>query len=243
MSNENPRIATIKALLTKAEDPAAHPDEAEAYFAKAASLMAKYGVEQAMLAEARPESDRITHRAFDVKGKYVADRSALLFSITHALGAQNVYWTLTDTQTGKRYRKVRVYAHESTLDRIEMLFSTLQLQALNGMKRARPQCGQSVTAYRKSWMAGFSSSVRRRLDQAEESAVRETTEQGGVGAELVLVKREAAVEQFFKQAHPKLKIAPRRRLTGTGWFDGKAAGERADLGGNRLGGARKALAG
>lgn len=237
---QNPKLATIKALLAKAEDPAASPEEAEAYFARAAKLMSKYGVEKAMLAEAQQETDNLTHRAFDIKGKYVPDRSALLFSITHALGARNVYWTLTDYETGKRYRKVKVYAHESTLERIEMLFASLQLQALNGMAKARPSYGQSTTAYRKSWMAGFSSSVRRRLDQAEETAVQESAQQG-VGAELVLVKRDAAVERFFKQAHPKLKTAPRRRLTGTGWHEGRAAGERAQLDDKQIGGARKAL--
>ncbi|QAY15889.1 hypothetical protein SEA_TINABELCHER_66 [Streptomyces phage TinaBelcher] len=243
MTNVNPKVATIKALLAKAEDPAASPEEAEAYFTRAAALMAKYGIEQAMLAEARPETDELTNRAFDIKGKYVPDRAALLFSITHALGAQNVYWNLTDYDNGKRYRKVRVYAHQSTLDRIEMLFSTLQLQALNGMAKARPMYGESVTAYRKSWMAGFSSTVRKRLAEAEETALQEAQQQtGGASTELVLVKREAAVERFFKQAHPKVKTAPRRRLTGNGWRDGRAAGERADIGGRQIGRTRKALA-
>ncbi|MEU6572319.1 DUF2786 domain-containing protein [Streptomyces sp. NPDC046805] len=241
--DQNPKLAKIKALLAKAEDPAASPEEAEAYFGRAADLMAKYGIDQALLAEAQPSTDEITSKVFDIKGKYVPDRSALLFSITHALGAQNVYWGLTDSATRKRYRKVRVYAHQSTLDRIELLFSTLQLQALNGMKRARPQYGESVTSYRKSWMAGFASVVRKRLAQAEETALQEARhEAGGASTELVLVKREAAVEVFFKRAHPKLKVAPRRRLTGTGWQAGKAAGERADIGGRQIGRTRKALA-
>ncbi|MDX3525104.1 DUF2786 domain-containing protein [Streptomyces sp. ID05-39B] len=242
MTETNPKLAKIKALLAKAEDPASSPEEAEAYFGRAADLMAKYGIDQALLAEAQPSTDEITSQSFDIKGKYVPDRAALLFSITHALGAQNVYWTLTDSADGKRYRKIEVYAHRSTLDRIEMLFSTLQLQALNGMKKARPQYGESLTAYRKSWMAGFSSVVRKRLAQAEETAIQEARQQaGGASTELVLVKREAAVERFFKQAHPKLKAAPRRRLTGSGWRDGKAAGERASLGGREVGGTRKSL--
>ncbi|MFH8414386.1 DUF2786 domain-containing protein [Streptomyces collinus] len=241
MTGTNPKLATIKALLAKAEDPAASPAEAEAYFGRAADLMAKYGIDQALLAESQPGTDEITSRSFDIKGKYVPDRAALLFSITHALGAQNVYWGLVDRETGKRYRNVRVYAHESTLERIEILFSTLQLQALNGMKKARPQYGESTTAYRKSWMAGFASTVRRRLAEAEETAVRETTVESGTSTELVLVEREAAVERHFKRAHPKLKAAPPRRLTGNGWGDGKAAGERASLGGRQLGGNRKAL--
>lgn len=240
---QNPKLAKIKALLAKAEDPAASPEEAEAYFGRAADLMAKYGIDQALLAEAQPETDSLTHRVFDIKGKYVPDRAALLFAIAHALGARNVFWTLTDWDSGKRYRKVKVYAHASTLERVEILFSTLQLQALNGMKKARPQYGESVTAYRKSWMAGFSATVRRRLDQAEETAVQEARQEaGGASTELVLVKRDAAVERFFKQAHPKVKTAPRRRLTGTGWHDGRVAGERASLGGRALDRPKKALA-
>lgn len=240
--NENPQAAKIRALLAKAEDPAASPEEAEAYFAKAAALMAKYGIEQAMLAESRPETDELSNREFEIKGKYVPDRASLLFSIGNALGAKNVYWTRTDRETGKRYRLVKIYAHASTLDRIEMLFASLQLQALNGMAKVRPQYGESLTAYRKSWLAGFASTVYRRLIEAESAAVREADGKG-TGAELVLVKREAAVERFFKQAHPNVKPGPKRRLTGTGWRDGKAAGERADLGGRRIGTQRKALVG
>ncbi|MFJ6680557.1 DUF2786 domain-containing protein [Streptomyces werraensis] len=238
--NENPQVAKIRALLAKAEDPAASPEEAEAYFTKAAALMAKYGIEQAMLAEARPETDKLEHREFKIKGKYVPDRAALLFSIGNALGARNVYWSRTDYETGKRYRLVKIYAHASTLDRIEMLFTSLQLQALNGLGKVRPQYGESVTAYRKSWLAGFASSVYRRLTEAENAAVQEA-DRHGTGAELVLVKREAAVDRYFKAAHPKVKTAPRRRLTGTGWQDGRAAGDRADLGGKGIGTRRKAL--
>jgi hypothetical protein len=242
MTETNPKIATIRALLSKAEDPATSPEEAEAYFGKAADLMAKYGIEKALLSEAKPGSDKITGRQIEIKGKYIADRSALLFSISHALGAQNVYWRVYDRETGKYYRLVKIYAHESTLERIEMLFASLQLQAFNGLKQGRPRYGESTVSYRKSWLAGFASAVRKRLDQAEEAALQEASREiGGASTELVLVKREAAVEQFFKRAHPKIKAAPRRRLTGSGWLDGKAAGERADLGQKRMGGARLAV--
>ncbi|MET9861995.1 DUF2786 domain-containing protein [Streptomyces smyrnaeus] len=244
MSTENKQVARIRALLKKAEDPGVTPEEAEAYFGKAAELMAIHGIEEAMLAEAAPETDRLDHRSFDIKGTYIPDRPNLLFAISHALGAQNVYWRFWDNETGKHYRRVKIYAHRSTLDRIGMLFTSLQLQALNGMKKGRPQYGESTTAYRKSWMAGFSSSVRRRLVQAEEGALRETAERGGTGAELVLVRREAAVVAYFKQEHPKVKTAPRRRLSGTGWRDGRAAGDTVSLGSNQVGGARgKALPG
>ncbi|MEU9795032.1 DUF2786 domain-containing protein [Streptomyces sparsogenes] len=238
--SDNKNLERIKALLAKAEDPAASPEEAEAYFGRAADLMAKYGIDQALLAESKPEADKLASRRFDVKGKYIADRSLLLFAISQALGAQNVYWRLLDTETGKHYRMVKIYAHDSTLDRIEMLFTSLQLQAFNGLKQGRPRYGESMVSYRKSWLAGFASAVRKRLTQAEESALQEASrEAGGASTALVLVKREEAVERFFEQEHPKLKTAPRRRLTGSGWTDGRQAGQRADLGDRSLGGQRR----
>ncbi|MFJ6183732.1 DUF2786 domain-containing protein [Streptomyces sp. NPDC092295] len=243
MTETNPKLATIKALLAKAEDPASSPQEAEAYFAKAAGLMAKHGIEQAMLADAEPGTDKLDSQEFKIEGKYMPDRANLLFAISHALGAQNIYWSRTNWNTGKRYRLVRIYAHASTLARIDVLFTSLQLQALNGVQHGRPMLGESTTAYRKSWLSGFSSAVRKRLELAEESAVQEVGERGVTGAELVLVKREQAVEAYFKGQHPGVKTAPKRRLTGVGWKDGVKAGASADLGGSRLGGgARKQLA-
>ncbi|AVO22553.1 hypothetical protein PBI_PAEDORE_70 [Streptomyces phage Paedore] len=242
MTEQNPKAATIRALLAKAEDPATHPEEAEAYFAKAAALMAKYGIEQAMLADSKPSMDKLDSQEFKIEGKYVADRANLLFAVSHALGAQNIFWNQTNWNTGKRYKLIRIYAHTSTLARIDVLFTTLQLQALNGMKHGRPQYGESTTAYRKSWFSGFSSAVRKRLQLAEASAVQEAETSGATGAELVLVKREQAVEAYFKGQHPGVKPAPKRRLTGTGWRDGVAAGANADLGSKRVGGSRPALA-
>ncbi|WP_405799510.1 DUF2786 domain-containing protein [Streptomyces sp. NBC_01506] len=236
MTETNPKLATIKALLAKAEDPAASPAEAEAYFAKAASLMAKHGIEQAMLSEAEPGTDTLDSQEFKIEGTYVPDRATLLFAISHALGAQNIFWNLTNWNTGKRYRLVRIYAHASTLARIDVLFTSLQLQALNGVQYGRPQPGESTTAYRKSWLSGFSSAVRKRLQLAEESAAQEANEGGATGAELVLVKREQAVLAYFKGQHPGVKHAPKRRLTGAGWKDGVKAGASADLGGSHLGG-------
>ena len=51
----------VRKLLAKAEDPACTPAEAEALTAKATELIAKYGIDQAVLAAQRPEPTAPQH--------------------------------------------------------------------------------------------------------------------------------------------------------------------------------------
>jgi len=226
--------------LAKAEDPAASPEEAQAYFAKAAELMARYGIEQAMLAEARPEMDKPTSRVVIEKGAYLRDRVELLMQITTAIGGQAVRWRVWDQETRKYVQKVKLYGYESTLDRVEMLYTSLQLQAFNGMKHGRPLPGESTTSYRKTWLSGFRTAVVNRLSEAEELAVAETAPQlGGRSAELVLASRDETIRSIYTANHPKVRMPARRVLRGSGWSEGSAAGKRADLGGPRLAAPRR----
>ena len=50
------KLARIRKLLAQAEDPAATAAEAEAFNAKAAELMARHGVDAALLAASDPGS-------------------------------------------------------------------------------------------------------------------------------------------------------------------------------------------
>ncbi|GAB2329250.1 DUF2786 domain-containing protein [Streptomyces variabilis] len=243
MSIDDKTLARVRSILAKAEDPAASPEEAEAYFAKAAELMAKYGIERAMLADAKPETDRPADRKITVDGTYVLDRVALLAAITSALGGQSVRWRTYDVETRKYVQVMHLYGYESTLDRVELLYTSLLLQAFNGMKYGRPQPGESTTAYRKTWLAGFRNAIYNRLLQAEHRAAEEARpETGGRSAALVLADRAAVIKRRFQADHPHVRMAPKRSLSGSGWGAGKAAGERADLGGTRVGsGRRRAL--
>ncbi|WP_434589966.1 DUF2786 domain-containing protein [Streptomyces sp. A5-4] len=242
-TTDSKTLAKIRAILAKSEDPAATPEEAQAYFAKAADLMSKYGIERAMLAEIRPDTDKLSDRVVIEKGSYLLDRVNLLMSITEALGGRAVRWRIYDRETGKYVQRVKLYGYESMLDRVEMLYTSLLLQAFNGMKQGRPQPGESTTAYRKTWLSGFRATVNARLRQAEQTAVEEAVRQiGGRSAELVVASREEKILAVFKAQHPKIRTSPMRRLTGSGWRQGAEAGRRADLGTARLATSRQALA-
>ncbi|WP_236246490.1 DUF2786 domain-containing protein [Streptomyces sp. CC210A] len=242
--NDTKTLAKIRAILAKAEDPAASPEEAQAYFAKAAALMSKYGIERAVLAEKAPDTDQPAQRVLYIKGSYLLDRTFLLGSIVKALGGQSVRWRVYDRESGKYVQKFKMYGYESMLDRAEMLYTSLLLQAFNGMKKGRPQPGESTTAYRKAWLTGFRHAVKRRLEQAEQAAVEEADlalPRGSASTSLVLAQREDTIRAIFTANHPKLRPAAKRNLRGSGWRDGDLAGQRADLGSKRLNDARKSV--
>jgi len=48
----------VRKLLAQAEDDSVTPAEAQAFTGKAAELMAKYGIDRALLAADRPETDQ-----------------------------------------------------------------------------------------------------------------------------------------------------------------------------------------
>ena len=101
--------------------------------------------------------------------------------------------------------------------------------------------GESVAAYRRSWLHGFAVQVHRRLVEAERRA--EERRRAGLaddpdvpGAELVLADRRSRVEQAYAEAFPALGRGRRSVLSGSGFAAGAAAGDRADLGAGALGG-------
>lgn len=228
-------LTRIRALLTKAEDSAATPAEAETYTAKATELMAKYGIDRAMLAATGQIDDRPGDRIIGVDDPYAIDKQNLLSHIGMALGCRTVL-----KRRGRNY-SVHLFGYGADLERVDMLFTSLLLQAVNGMAQAEPEPWESTTAFRKSWLAGFSATVYRRIREAEERAKQDaTTEQqqsgtGGPSVALVLADRSTLVERAYAEAYPKIGKARKRRLSGSGWHGGAAAGRRADLGGTRVG--------
>ncbi|MCD7439008.1 DUF2786 domain-containing protein [Streptomyces lincolnensis] len=235
MRPDDDKLAKIRALLTKAEDPAATPDEAQAFFAKAAELMAKYGIERAMLADSDANADRPGDRVIVVEGHYASDRLHLLGHLAHALHCDSVKKSVERGKT-----EVHLFGYESDLDRVEMLFTSLLLQMFNGVRQGRPAPGEKLVTYRKAWMAGFILRIHERLLEIEARVQQEApAAASGRSAELVLADRKSVIQARLAAAYPGARTpsgSTRRR--GTGLNAGREAANRADLGQTRVGGRR-----
>jgi hypothetical protein len=145
---------------------------------------------------------------------------------------------------GRTITRVVVFGYQSDLERVELLYTSLLLQAVNQLTKVRPDDDgwgprESTAAYRRSWMAGFRSAIYRRLLAAEADASAHAYERLGsdsaTSTALVLRSREDRVNDAFKAAFPKLRNAKRRRTTGCGYSHGHAAGQHADLGTKQVG--------
>lgn len=237
-------LAKIRALLAKAEATDS-PAEAEAYTAKAAELMAKYGIKQAMLADADPDRDPIgDHHRIYMDAPYARDKATLLINVAHAFGCK----TIIHTSDGGV--SVTMFGYQSDRDRAEVLFTSLLVQAAHALAVVDVPRGENKAAYRRSWYAGYAQAAYARLKHAEDAAWRQAAtdhEQtaSGKSTALVLADRGSHVVQAWAERAKGIKKAQRRRLSGAGAREGYEAGRRADLGGRKVkpGGGPRALGG
>jgi hypothetical protein len=233
------KLDVVRKLLAKAER-AATAAEAASYTEKAVQLSARHGIDAALLAAAEPGRDRPGTRRVEVHDPYSAGKARLLAWTATALRCRAVL----HQARGGRVAAVTLVGFAADLERAELLYTSLLLQAGAQLARERPAApGESVAAFRRSWLHGFAVRVHRRLVEAERAAAeahgadgerdgREAAPGGTAGGALAvaLADRAAEVDRAFAAAFPAPERARGRSLSGSGFGRGAAAGDRADLG-------------
>ena len=232
----------VRKLLAKAEDEGCTPEEAEALTAKAADLMARYGIDRALLGALHPETDKVTDRTFDLDNPWAAVKAHLLAGLASAMRCQCILLTRrNDLNVREPGSRIHVFGYLSDLDRIDLLFTSLLVQMHRALAaQPVPAYGGRAKAWRRSWMLGYASAVVGRVRDAEQAAVKtaEAERTGeGVSTDLVLADRSVAVKGAVDTAYPKTR---RTRVTysGNGYSDGYRQGQRADIGGAKVGAGR-----
>ncbi|GIF74713.1 DUF2786 domain-containing protein [Asanoa siamensis] len=213
-------LEKVRKLLAKAEDPACTPAEAEALTAKAAELIAKYGVDQALLAARDPARDPVIDRLIDVPAPYAADKAGLLVGVAIPLRCRTVRLSRPGSIA------VHLFGFSSDVARAELLYTSLLVQAAHGLAATPVPWGQHPAAFRRSWLTGFAAAISKRLRETESVA-----SSGVPSMALVLADRSGTVERRRDEAYPAARLARPRRLSGDGGASGYAAGTAADLGG------------
>ncbi len=247
MSEGDKMLERVRRLLAKAEG-ASTEAERDAYNGKAAELIARYGIEAALLDADQGERQVPGDRVVVLDAPYARDKGSLLAAIAVPLRVQVVMRSRPLGRAGTQL-SMHLFGMTADLERVDVLYTSLLVQAAHGLAVARPDDpDESVAAYRRSWMHGFATVVQRRLYAAEAAVAAEADERrarprpgdssGGerqVSASIVLADRDQLVRQAVESAYPRLGRARTRTLSGSGVADGAAAGRRADLGGRRLG--------
>ena len=219
-------LGKVRALLQKAESTE-FPQEAEALTARAQELIARYNLDEALL-EAKLGGVRPDGRPVAVTHPYAGPKAMLLHVVAEANRCRSVWH--------RERGEATVLGFPSDLVAVELLFTSLLVQATSAMLQAgsrQDPSGRSRTkSFRHSFLSAYALRIGERLREATERMVNEST-----SADLspVLASRNAAVERSVAELFPKL-----RRYRGSsptnadGWLHGRAAADQAALGHGEL---------
>ena len=232
---QNELLDRVRKLLAKAEDEGCTPHEAEALTAKAAELMARYGIDRALLGAVRPDTDRPADRVFELDNPWAGIKAHLLAGLASALRCQCIL--LNRREPGSR---VHVFGYLSDLERADILFTSLLVQMARALAlEPVPAYGGRAKAWRRSWMLGYCSAVVARVRAAEEAAAAASSSAGAgahghaPSAAVVLADRAVTVRRHAEQAYPRTRKT-RVTYSGNGYQAGYQEGQKADIGGAKV---------
>jgi hypothetical protein len=222
-------LRKVRGLLDKAEHTG-FEHEQDALLAKAAELMARYRITEAMVARSKPLVDRGQIVQRDVQlgsGQYVRARLALLGAV-----AEHSCCKLL-THTGWDGRVGEVFGYESDVAAVEVLYTSLLVQATSAMRTAKRPAGRSGLEFRRSFLFGFAHRVAERLAETNRAVADEMGEVPGptsASVALVLVDRRQDVEdEVFRRVGRVGTLGRAKSVSRDGWSGGRKAGDRADL--------------
>jgi Protein of unknown function (DUF2786) len=223
-------LARVRALLAKAESTE-FPAEAEALTARAQELMARHSIDYALLAAASGSTDIPSGRRLFLESPYEAPKALLLDVVASANRSRAVWHQALGMGT--------VLGFPSDLDAVELLFTSLLVQATTAMMHAgsqRDAYGRSRTrSFRQSFLTSYAQRIGERLaDSAGAAQEQATAESPGTDLVPVLAARESAVDQAVEELFPALTQRPVTSASDQeGWLRGRAAADLAPLYGRR----------
>lgn len=215
------QLARVRALLAKAESTE-FEEEAEALSAKAQELISRYALERLVdEAELGSGQDPVTARRLWIDAPYVFPKAMLINAVAGANRCDSVVSGELGFST--------VIGEERDLDAVELLATSLLVQANTAMLRLGPHAdrgGRSrTTSFRRSFLIAFATRIGERLRGANDDA----TERAGRAGELVpvLAQREQQVTAARDEMFPRLAKRETSISNGLGWAAGWASADLA----------------
>lgn len=225
---------TIQKLMNKAEDPATTPAERDAIVERVTYLMAKHGIEEAMLSAAEERTAKVVNQGYKITAPYVNQKMTMLNNIGIAFGCQSV--RMADD-------RLVMYGHEDDMEKVFMLYGSLLIQMVTSLGSVVKPSHVHGKTFNTSFVNGYVFEVVKRVKDAYKRARQDVQNSTGNGMELVLRDRAVAVRDAYRTDHPFTRVSNSRSsiTSEAGYNAGKSAGASANIGQTGLGGGRRSI--
>ncbi|MCK9894442.1 DUF2786 domain-containing protein [Frankia sp. AgB32] len=215
----------VRALLAKAESTG-FAEEAEALTAKAQQLMTRHSIDEALLAAGAGNPAEPAARRVGIDNPYEVAKASLL-DVVATVNRCRTVWS-------KHFGFSTVVGFEGDLDAVELLYTSLLVQATTAMMRAgsrQDRAGRSRTrSFRQSFLASFAIRIGQRLRSATEQVCEAAAAEAGEGRLLpALAARTDAVREATDTMFPRIAAQSLRANDSEGWACGRAAADLASL--------------
>jgi hypothetical protein len=217
-------LERIRALLAKAESTE-FDEEAAAFTAKAHELMTRHAIDAALLeahaagrkVDAEPAGVRI-----GIDDPYALPKNDLLTVIGYATRCRTVW--------SKNFGYSTVFGFPGDLEAVELLFTSLLVQASSTMARAGALGPHARTrGFRHSFLLGFADRIGTRLDEASRVTVAGVEAEIGGGLVPVLADRAERVDRLLEESFDSVTAVRSSVRDAVGWRVGVLAADEARL--------------
>jgi hypothetical protein len=230
----------VRALLAQAESTN-YPAEAETYTAKAQELVARHSIDTALLVARDGDTAVVPFaRRIGVEPPYESEKASLLDAVARANRCHTVWSPDLGFTT--------VFGFDADIDAVDLLHTSLLVQAHRAMARAEPPGGKAgkarLKAFRQSFLVAFAVRIGERLADAAASALAEAERAEGEGQRVdggagpafagnllpVLASRDEQVRETMQKIFPRTVKARGSRVDSLeGWDSGREAANQVVL--------------
>jgi hypothetical protein len=215
-------LSRVRALLAKAES-SAFPEEAEALSAKAQELMTRHALDRVLVEADSSIVTVVSARRLWLDTPYLDAKSLLVNVVASANRCRAIFHAAQGF--------VSILGDENDLDSVELLTTSLLLQATRAMIASgghTSKTGQSRTrSFRQSFLVAYATRIGERLEHAAEATLAETHDTARLLP--VLASQQKKVDQAFETMFPST-VGKRVSVSNeAGWGAGRAAADRAAL--------------
>lgn len=255
MSEKESYVDKINKLLRKAESTT--PQEAELLFAKAAELMAKYAIDEAMLKAREPQTRGTVQReTFISVSIWRYPIAEMKWRIGMAMGLKVIKlgtpsWVEVNGRVYKENEQYEMFGFPEDLEHFRMIITSLEVQMFRAelawwKENEYLYKGQSKSKQhqaRRGFMFAFGQGAATKYSEVGRKAQKEAErEHGADSVALVLRDKSLEIQDAFRKAYPVTRKAADRKSRGDSWAQGAGyeAGRNADVGQTGLGGKTRA---